>query len=243
MSAPETLSTNESNAVPHVSRPRGTRERRLRIAPIPFEALPAHPELEISPSSNRPHLSEFICDIVSEAFSVTSRIESGWHKKTEKKNKATGRIPTSIYEANRANADDRQWPLEYEDSSYAKTKSEPWFARSSYHKDSAESGSASWDEFVRGLKENHNKNETEYIGGLLWANKVMEWNGFQEVIARNPKLSKVDMCSMLFPDSIAKFSGRTSRSWQVETAHKAETDWKSASLRDVLFDSWLSNTV
>jgi Protein of unknown function (DUF3074) len=58
-------------------------------------------------------------------------------------------------------------------------KDENWFARRSLHKNESSKttdGSASWPEFVFGLKEQHSKHEQDFTPTLYDAHYVLDWN-------------------------------------------------------------------
>lgn len=51
-----------------------------------------------------------------------------------------------------------------------------WFCRKSCHKNSAEKGTASWEEFVRGFKDSHAETEKNYISTVIAVRKAMSWD-------------------------------------------------------------------
>ncbi|KAL5692558.1 hypothetical protein EMGR_005995 [Emarellia grisea] len=50
-----------------------------------------------------------------------------------------------------------------------------WACRKSVHQDTAVDGSASWEEFRRGLRENHSENEMAYTPNVTSVERLLEW--------------------------------------------------------------------
>ena len=55
-------------------------------------------------------------------------------------------------------------------------KNETWFARKSVHKDEKADGTADWDEFVFGLRDDHSVHEKDFTPTLFDAHKVCDWD-------------------------------------------------------------------
>lgn len=53
---------------------------------------------------------------------------------------------------------------------------EYWVSRQSVHEDSSELGTASFDEFVRGLRDDHTENEMAYTPSVTSIEKILEWD-------------------------------------------------------------------
>lgn len=53
---------------------------------------------------------------------------------------------------------------------------EHWVSRRSVHDDAAEPGTASFDEFVGGLRDDHTENEMKYTPSVSNIEKVLEWD-------------------------------------------------------------------
>lgn len=64
-------------------------------------------------------------------------------------------------------------------------RNETWFCRKSCHKNSAEKGTATWEEFVRGFKDSHAETERNYISTVIAVRKAMSWNTENLEIAIN----------------------------------------------------------
>lgn len=72
----------------------------------------------------------------------------------------------------------RRWTRRYDDPNVgsgdgqSKEAVEYWFARSSEHKDP----DPTWDDFVKGLYENHSENEAEYTPDVYDCREVCKWD-------------------------------------------------------------------
>lgn len=53
--------------------------------------------------------------------------------------------------------------------------SEFWVCRRSVHVDAAAKGTASWDEFEKGLRENHSENEMAYTPSVTAVEHLLDW--------------------------------------------------------------------
>lgn len=54
-------------------------------------------------------------------------------------------------------------------------RAEFWCARSSIHENAANPGTASWQEFDRGLREDHSQHEKDYTPDVVDAHMVLDW--------------------------------------------------------------------
>lgn len=53
---------------------------------------------------------------------------------------------------------------------------EYWVSRRSVHGNAAEPGTASFEEFVRGLRDDHTENEMKYTPSVSNVEKILEWD-------------------------------------------------------------------
>lgn len=53
---------------------------------------------------------------------------------------------------------------------------EHWVSRRSVHEDLAEPGTASFEEFVSGLRDNHTENEMKYTPSVSDVERILEWD-------------------------------------------------------------------
>ena len=58
----------------------------------------------------------------------------------------------------------------------ADRKDETWYCRRSCHRNAAEKGTASWEEFVDSFKEHHHESEDAFTPSIIGAREAMSWN-------------------------------------------------------------------
>jgi hypothetical protein len=58
----------------------------------------------------------------------------------------------------------------------ADRKDETWFCRRSCHRNAAENGTASWQEFVRSFKEHHHESEDAFTPAVVGAREAITWD-------------------------------------------------------------------
>lgn len=58
----------------------------------------------------------------------------------------------------------------------ADRKDETWFCRRSTHRNAAEKGTASWEEFVHSFKEHHHESEDAFTPAVIGAREAMTWD-------------------------------------------------------------------
>ncbi|KAK3062346.1 hypothetical protein LTR53_019414, partial [Teratosphaeriaceae sp. CCFEE 6253] len=63
-------------------------------------------------------------------------------------------------------------------------RAETWFARTSVHENAAKEGTASWEEFDRGLRADHSQHEMEYTPDVKDAHTVLRWDEDLEAVER-----------------------------------------------------------
>ncbi|KAF2862251.1 hypothetical protein K470DRAFT_213184 [Piedraia hortae CBS 480.64] len=129
----------------------------IRLLTIPASALPAHHDL--ASSSQQPdafaelllhEAEEFMKDFVSSKFRLVGSRQSP---------PADATVELGTYERGGDGV-----PREI------------WFACTSVHVNSAASGTASWDEFNAGLRENHSRHEMQYTPNVTDAHEVLVWD-------------------------------------------------------------------
>ncbi|KAF7118069.1 hypothetical protein CNMCM5793_007455 [Aspergillus hiratsukae] len=128
----------------------------IRLSPHPFSSLPAHPSLTSSPSPSRPSLHSFLATALSEAHTLlTDTIPNTF--KVESKQRSSPPATAKVQLLKRT------------------IGSEFWACRKSVHQDAAVDGSASWEEFRRGLRENHSENKMAYTPTVTSVERLLEW--------------------------------------------------------------------
>ncbi|RDI82381.1 hypothetical protein Vi05172_g7729 [Venturia inaequalis] len=136
--------------------------RRLRLHPLPPTKLPHHETLK-NVSETLPTLRDFCASVITEGRQLSET------------DLATHFIPDGKKTSSPAKAEVHlsKWTRKYDDPSDAsKQAAEYWFARHSEHKDP----DPTWDDFVRGLYENHSENEAEYTPDVYDCREVCRWD-------------------------------------------------------------------
>ncbi|KAM0118431.1 hypothetical protein ACP6JC_004915 [Aspergillus fumigatus] len=137
----------------------------IRLSPHPFSSLPAHPSLSTSPSSSRPPLHSFLETALSEAHSLLTDTIPNTFKVDPKPRSSP---PTT------AKVQLLKGTIRHRKGS-VRGEEEFWACRKSVHQDTAVDGSASWEEFRRGLRENHSENEMAYTPSVTSVERLLEW--------------------------------------------------------------------
>jgi hypothetical protein len=78
-------------------------------------------------------------------------------------------------------------------------EAEHWFARLSRHPNISskeKKGSANWDEFVFGLRDQHSKHEYDFTPTLYDAHHIMDWNEEVRVLENEGKLGPYSHATM-----------------------------------------------
>ncbi|KAB8202289.1 hypothetical protein BDV34DRAFT_201225 [Aspergillus parasiticus] len=142
----------------------------LRLAPNPFTILPFHPSLDNFQSRHPPH--GFQGFILADADSFLASVSTTFHKQRRPRHSPPATAPVNVSSRTIRNAH----------------KEEFWVCRKSVHQNAPVDGSASWEEFQSGLKENHTKNEMEYTPSVTGVERLLDWprereieGGWQEV--------------------------------------------------------------
>ncbi|EAW19416.1 SRPBCC family protein [Aspergillus fischeri NRRL 181] len=137
----------------------------IRLSPHPLSSLPAHPSLNASPSSSRPPLHSFLETALSEAHSLlTDTIPNTF--KVDPKPRSSPPATAKVQLLKRT--------IRHGKGS-VRGEEEFWVCRKSVHQDAAVDGSASWEEFRRGLRENHSENEMAYTPSVTSVERLLEW--------------------------------------------------------------------
>ncbi|KAK2768739.1 hypothetical protein FQN54_000595 [Arachnomyces sp. PD_36] len=138
----------------------------LRLTPTQLSAIPSHSDLPNSnPDSNPPlypfllsaltEANTFISETVPQTFTVDPKLRSS------PPSKAKVELSTATIRREGALQDDGEY----------------WVSRRSVHDDDAEGkGSASFEDFVRGLRDDHTENEMAYTPSVSGVEKVLEWD-------------------------------------------------------------------
>ena len=162
----------------------------VRMVPLDLSDLPPHPNIPresradpvSSPSDS--NLLTFLLTILDEASNFLSPSTfSTTFTSLSTKSSPPSSSPVELYKREISSSEissinwskDQKVPRKEPE----KIEDENWFARRSLHdnKSSKESeGTASWPEFVFGLKEQHSKHEQDFTPALYDAHYVLDWN-------------------------------------------------------------------
>ncbi|KXT09189.1 hypothetical protein AC579_428 [Pseudocercospora musae] len=136
----------------------------ISMRDLRLSELPSHPQLKGSESSAGPDLQSFVQALLDEghAFITDQKIWQG----AGQKNAPPAKAPVEITKHSRTTPGSKS--------------GETWFQRTSLHENKAEPGTATFEEFDSGLRENHSKNEQEYTPGLVEVHEVLNYNALLE---------------------------------------------------------------
>jgi len=131
-------------------------------------------------SSTSPDLSSFASKVLAEAISFIDGVApkaggtSTWKTKGAPKKYGSCTAPVELYEYAVLGKDlDKVKGMS---QFSADRKDETWFCRRSVHKNEAEKGSASWEEFVKYFKEQHSESEEAFTPGVIGIREAMKWD-------------------------------------------------------------------
>ncbi|EME87950.1 uncharacterized protein MYCFIDRAFT_75783 [Pseudocercospora fijiensis CIRAD86] len=126
--------------------------------------LPSHPQLKDHESSTSPDVQSFVQALLNEghAFITDQKIWQDAGQKNASPAKASVKI------------------TKYSRTTPGSQSEETWFQRTSLHENKAEPGTATFDEFDNGLRENHSKNEQEYTPGLVEVHELLNYKALLE---------------------------------------------------------------
>lgn len=161
----------------------------VRIAPLELSDLPPHPSIpqdaedSTSPSSDSRLLS-FLLTILDEASTfLSSSTFSNTFTRLSTKPSPPSNSPVELYkhEIPAVKISSINWSenQKYPRKTPVKVEDENWFARRSLHKNESsktQEGTASWPEFVFGLKEQHSKHEQDFTPTSYDAHYILDWN-------------------------------------------------------------------
>jgi Protein of unknown function (DUF3074) len=184
----------------------------VRLTPLLLNELPSHASLPNTPikgSANneaerpRPALVNFLRAVLDEggAFLSKHTFESTFTPQSSKSSPPSSTkvqilkrdIPSS--EIEKISWDGAPVPRGMPHA----IETEHWFARRSRHPNISskeKKGSANWDEFVFGLRDQHSKHEYDFTPTLYDAHHVMDWNEEIRVLENEGKLAPYSHATM-----------------------------------------------
>ncbi|RVX73855.1 hypothetical protein B0A52_02745 [Exophiala mesophila] len=156
----------------------------VRLSSLQVGDLPEHAELPLSKNS-RPELDKFFMTLVNDGLaflSAKSLADNFSHHSTKPSPPSSSKVEVLTYSIPAAEIGQIEWSdgRTVERSKPRAPGSEHWFARKSIHRDVSsksidQSGSACWDEFVYGLRDNHSEHEAKFDPSLYDARPVLDW--------------------------------------------------------------------
>lgn len=137
----------------------------LHLNPHPFSILPSHPALldetnttSSTPSTpSRPQLRSFLHACLTESQVLLSSVPTTFRRHRKPRGAPPSTAAVHLYTRTDNGSGDY------------------WVCRQSTHQDAAVTGSASWDEFRSGLRDNHSENEMDYTPSVTSVVKLLEW--------------------------------------------------------------------
>jgi hypothetical protein len=127
-----------------------------------------------------PNLMNFITNVLSEAVPFIDGVapKSGgasiWKTKGSPKKYASSKSPVFLYEKTVSGKELDK--IEGMSQFSADRKDETWFCRKSCHRNKAEKGTASWEEFTHSFKEHHAETEDAFTPTVIGAREAMRWD-------------------------------------------------------------------
>lgn len=157
----------------------------VRITPFPWTALPAHPsfpshETNSPQSPPRPALVPFVKEVLDQALSFVDETVPKTFNPGKSKKSSPARASVQVLKRDVTPSELSQIP--WSSSKIPRpppspTTSEAWFARRSRHTNAKESGTAHYEEFAAGLRDEHSEHEREYTPDVFDSYKVLDWDG------------------------------------------------------------------
>lgn len=157
----------------------------IRLAPLQVGDLAEHTDLPLS-KNPRPDLKTFVTTLLNDGLaflSPKSLADNFSHHSTKPCPPSASKVEVLTYSIPAAEIGQIEWS---EGRAVARSKpraldSEHWVARKSIHQDISsksinKAGSASWDEFVYGLRDDHSEHEAKFDPCLYDARPVLDWN-------------------------------------------------------------------
>ena len=178
----------------------------VRLTPLQLNELPAHPSIAQSASDDqRPKLLSFLKAILDEGSSFLSKesLETTFNPASSKSSPpSTADVEVLKRDISAAAINDVSWetaPLPRQKPQLHQVGAEYWFARRSQHANVSskeKQGSASWDEFVFGLRDDHSKHEFDFTPTLYDAHHILDWNDDIQVLERDGTLTEYSHITM-----------------------------------------------
>jgi hypothetical protein len=127
-----------------------------------------------------PSLEAFITSVLSESIPFIDGVApksggaSTWKVKGSPKKFPNSEAPVHLYEKTVSGKDLDK--VEGMSQFSADRKDETWFCRRSCHRNAAEKGTASWEEFTHSFKEHHAESEDAFTPTVIGAREAIRWD-------------------------------------------------------------------
>ncbi|PBP27403.1 hypothetical protein BUE80_DR001670 [Diplocarpon rosae] len=164
--------------------PGGTGVASSSQSASPSPPQPPSQSRTASPPSTSPSLQTFIHHILSESIpfidSVAPKSDlpppspTPWKPKGSPRQYASSSAPVQVYE--RVVRGRELDAGEGVSAHSADGKVETWYCRRSLHRDAAEEGTASWQEFEHAFREHHAESEDAFTPTVIGARQAMRWD-------------------------------------------------------------------
>jgi Protein of unknown function (DUF3074) len=184
----------------------------VRLTPLLLTELPAHGSIPNTPVKDaagneadrpRPELLTFLRAILEEggAFLDKSTFQSTFKSQGSKSSPPS---TTTVQVLKRDISSSEIEKISWDSLPIPRRKPrvinvEHWFARRSRHANVSskeKKGSASWDEFVFGLRDEHSKHECEFTPTLYDAHHILDWNEEIRILENERKLAPYSHATM-----------------------------------------------
>ncbi|TVY81073.1 hypothetical protein LSUE1_G003813 [Lachnellula suecica] len=141
---------------------------------------PSGQSLTDGTGSTAPNVKSFVTSVLSESIPFIDGVApksggaSTWKGKGSPKRYASSEAPVHLYE--RVVPGKELDKVEGMSQFCADRKDETWFCRRSSHRNKAETGTASWEEFTHSFKHHHAETEDAFTPTVIGAREAMKWD-------------------------------------------------------------------
>ncbi|KAK3644425.1 hypothetical protein LTR56_009677 [Elasticomyces elasticus] len=174
ISTVEAESQAQSSTYPGQVAASATLGKLVRMRHLRATELPHHSDLApLQSAGTPPDLQHFVAEVLEEAERfMIAYLPRRFKVKSASKTSPPAAASVELL-THEINASDL--PPEVRAAGVGST-TEAWFARTSVHENAAKEGTASWEEFDRGLRADHSQHEMEYTPDVQDAHLVLTWD-------------------------------------------------------------------
>ncbi|TVY87947.1 hypothetical protein LAWI1_G006145 [Lachnellula willkommii] len=133
-----------------------------------------------SGSATAPNVRSFVTSVLSESIPFIDGVApkaggaATWKGKGSPKRYASSEAPVHLYERVVPGRDLDK--IEGMSQFSADRKNETWFCRRSSHRNKAEKGTASWEEFIHSFKDHHAETENAFTPTVIGSREAIRWD-------------------------------------------------------------------